>query len=1096
MQRKVIGAGVLLVALGLGLPACEDVRGIQQAVPRLDTHFVGPSELAPEPGQYQATPDSNEIAIDFGLTDVDTNARRYLFFRNSGLGDLHLMGLEFPDGTSADFSAACLEGGQFRQGCPYSPQEPLTIPPGQDLVLRVTYAPRDVGPDSGAFVILSDAHERGRIRVQLAGEGVTPEIQVCVSDCHGDQAGLDCTGAGLVCNDESGSSNLGILFGDTGMNVPVGRDVWVRNQGDRPLNISSLSFISGAHSQFSLQAGSVSLPGVLPAGQETVVRVIYSPSLGGEHHATLQLVSNDVNEREISLLLSGRGLAPRVCPDPMALDFGNVPTGQSLEKSFTVTNCGLLDLELMDLGMQAGGSPDFSLVANPAPVILAPDEHATVTVRYAPPNQGSDRGGVDIFSNDPVSDPVSHLTGAVSLLGQSFPRQCRLQATPFAVQFGGVVRGESDSVNLVVSNMGTDVCTLERAEITANTPEQEFSLVSAPPANTDIQPGDSRVVVVRYAPTNLGMDTGILSLFGNDVNGPELRVDLNGEGIQEAVCDLQIQPTSVNFGTIKVNNTATQVVQLTNLGQGECRVTQMELKHSFMNPGNFTITAAPQVPFTLNRRSMPNSQAAIEITYAPTRVSGDAVLRQSAALRLTSNDPDLQLTGGSMFDQFICNLPAPPGLGQACIPISGMSAESSIEVVPSQLDFGVVQIGCNSPELHVTVYNLGTQPMQITGLRLETQPDPNFEIRQAPAIPYQLSGGGSFQVRLRYHPENDRVHRNNLIIESDASNVSMLAVPLFGRGTTQSHQTDVFHQPTEVKSDVLFVIDNSGSMGWAQSALASNFASFIAYATSLNVDYHIGVISTEVNDAESNRGNPPRDIIPGVLVFAPSRPKIITNLTPDLNNAFRDNVNIGTCCSDEQEAGLQAAHMALTEPLVNDPQWNGGFLREDAKLYLIMLSDEQDQSRGSVDFYVDFFQSIKGPRNTDMMKMSAIVGDAPNGCPAGSSQPTAGSGSRYIEVANRTGGIFVSICTSNWAQSLQSLGLDAFAAIREFPLSRPADPSTLTVTVDGVPIPACAQPECPTGYTYFPDTNSIYFGDNVVPGRGARIEVDYEAVCL
>ena len=59
---------------------------------------------------------------------------------------------------------------------------------------------------------------------------------------------------------------------------------------------------------------------------------------------------------------------------------------------------------------------------------------------------------------------------------------------------------------------------------------------------------------------------------------------------------------------------------------------------------------------------------------------------------------------------------------------------------------------------------------------------------------------------------------------------------------------------------------------------------------------------------------------------------------------------------------------------------NAGFLREDAKLYIICISDEQDQSRGNPDFYVDFFSSIKGYHNTEMLKVSAIVGDAPNGC--------------------------------------------------------------------------------------------------------------------
>jgi hypothetical protein len=383
--------------------------------------------------------------------------------------------------------------------------------------------------------------------------------------------------------------------------------------------------------------------------------------------------------------------------------------------------------------------------------------------------------------------------------------------------------------------------------------------------------------------------------------------------------------------------------------------------------------------------------------------------------------------------------------------------------------------------------------LTVQDIYLEDPADPNFEVMYAPATPYTLNGGSSFEIRMRYHPQTIAPHRNTLYLQSDASNVDLLAIPLFGRGTDISDQVDLFHQPTEVKSDVLFVVDNSSSMGEEQSALASNFSHFIQHTTTLDVDFHIGVLATEVNSADLDVGNPPRDVIPGVLIQAPNRPKIITNSTPDLENAFSENVRIGMCCSDEQEAGLQAAWMALSPPNVSDPQMNGGFMREDAKLYIICISDEQDQSKGNPDFYVDFFSSIKGYHNIDMMKVSAICGDH-GGCSG--SGGVADSGSRYIEVANQTGGIFESICTSNWAQALENLGIDAFAAIREFPLSRPADASTITVTVDGNTMSQATTPGGANGWTFYPDTNSIFFGDDVVPGMGSVIEVSYTAACL
>ena len=80
----------------------------------------------------------------------------------------------------------------------------------------------------------------------------------------------------------------------------------------------------------------------------------------------------------------------------------------------------------------------------------------------------------------------------------------------------------------------------------------------------------------------------------------------------------------------------------------------------------------------------------------------------------------------------------------------------------------------------------------------------------------------------------------------------------------------------------MFVVDNSGSMGWAQSELASNFSTFIESAETMDVDFHVGVIATEVNDPETDQGSPPRDIFPGVLIQTDTSPKIITNTTPDV----------------------------------------------------------------------------------------------------------------------------------------------------------------------------------------------------------------------
>jgi hypothetical protein len=1049
----------------LALCGCEDERGgLQETAPRVESYFVGDSETSPAADGFLDMRESGELEIHFGQVDVGVVARRYLFLKNTGRSDLKLVSMEMEAGSSPDFLVSCFDDGDYRDNCPFSETETLDVPPGENLVVRISYAPPDVGPDEGGFTLRLNAADHKTLTVHMDGEGVTPEIQVCITECTGDQSGAGCTAGAEACNDEK---SLQIDFGGAELDAQLGRNVVVRNIGDQPLEIDSLSIKGGDFNQFGIDLSDNDLPGVLAAGAEATIMVIYDPVFGGEHQSALEVVSNDVNEGEIRVLLNGRGMAPRMCPEPLVVDFGNVATGECFRQTFTITSCGLLDLQVEELAMEAGSSADFNLIDLPArPFTLSPGDAQEIQVEYCPQEMGSDHGGVDLFSNDPASNPQSHLTGTVSLHGSSVPRACEIVATPSIVNFGGVVQSETEEIDLVVSNQGTDVCTLESVEISANSPDNEFQVISAPAADTRLNPGDVEHVVIAYTPVNLGADTGTLSIFGNDKDTDEIRVDLNGDGVETAECDLQIDPEMLRFGTVKLYHTKSMFLQLTNQGLAACHLTSIGMEPPELMGPDFSITAQPSLPLTINRRGQPGSQAEIEITFAPQRQ-----FIQIRTLKMVTDDQDLG-------DRACLDANSNPIPGEACIELTGYSRESKIEIVPAELDFGVVTLGCNSPEQCLTVYNLGTTDVSIDAVYLEDPADVNFEITQAPMTPGNLPGGGDFRVCLRYHPQDIAVHRSLLYIELDGDETH--TVPLFGRGTDISDQTDVFHQPDKVRSDVLWVVDCSGSMSDNQQNLADNFDAFITWATTLDVDFHLGVTSCQVDLPPSYSGSPSKEIRPGELVEADGI-KVITSNTPDVIGDFTKLIILGDDC-DAKEAGLQGAHMALSEPLVTDPSKNGTFMREDAKLYIICVSDEPDQSEGSLDFYVDFFSSIKGYRNTEMMKVSAVSSEHPGG--------------RYCEVADRTGGICESINTANWAQVLESLGMDAFSAVREFPLSRPADASTITVTVDGDPISKASSAGGAEGWTYYQDSNTIYFGDEVVPDKGSRIEVNYTATCL
>jgi Cys-rich repeat protein len=545
-------------------------------------------------------------------------------------------------------------------------------------------------------------------------------------------------------------------------------------------------------------------------------------------------------------------------------------------------------------------------------------------------------------------------------------------------------------------------------------------------------------------------------------------------------CALSLTPSApVGFGEVAVGATRTVEVLLENAGLAPCTVSALQIRSTTYFPGDFLLRPTPSLPLVLAPAGQAGSRTRLELVFAP-GVTGSHI----GSLRLESDDPSFQVGAG----ETLCVLGGGVQPGQGCVPLNGQGVRLEVQAVPAAVDFGEVQAGCGSAVREVTIYNLGAA-VEVTELALEGA-GLGFRIREAPAVPHQLAAGGSFRVRLDFRPQGLGPALGMLRL--GLAQGLTPEVPLGGLGVQGASVTDTHQLPATSQVDVLWVVDNSGSMAPIQSSLASNFSSFIGLADSLGIDYHVGVLATEVNEPSSGHGTPPREVRPGVLVQAPGRPRYITPSTPDRLAAFQDNVRVGDCCSDEQEAGLQATWMALSPPRVEDPEANAGFLRAGARLYAVFVSNEEDQSIGPWAFYLDFLRALKP--TPDRVRLSSICGDVPGGCESGSFQAQAGT--RYVAVQQATQGLFHSICSSNWSGLMGALGEQMAEPLRTFALSRQPAPQTLSVTVNGASVPEASTAYAPDGWTYEPGTNLVWFGVQVLPPLGSVLRISYTALCL
>lgn len=173
---------------------------------------------------------------------------------------------------------------------------------------------------------------------------------------------------------------------------------------------------------------------------------------------------------------------------------------------------------------------------------------------------------------------------------------------------------------------------------------------------------------------------------------------------------------------------------------------------------------------------------------------------------------------------------------------------------------------------------------------------------------------------------------------------------------------------------------------------------------------------------------------------------LLTPSTEDPEHIFAEMVAVGIDGSGI-EMGLEAAYAALSDPLVNTA--NIGFLREEASLSLIFVSDEEDSSPLPTYEYVRTFMDIKGARERDIFNASALVVTDVDDCGFGNSSGST-EGDRYIDVAGMSAGVIGNICAESFSDIVTDLSLNASRLRDTFYLANEPTADTIEVSVDGV----------------------------------------------
>jgi hypothetical protein len=224
----------------------------------------------------------------------------------------------------------------------------------------------------------------------------TPTTPVSVSDAitfstSSGPLAFDVHGLGTKNGLLATPSNL--PFGDVPTGGRVTSSVNITNTGTTTTTITG---VTSPAPPFT--AGSVPATGsTLAAGASVSVPITFAPTTTGDKAAQLVISSSTGN---VTVPLTGSGVAgaAKLTITPTDLDFGSIPVGTSVTKSFDISNTGNL---LLTLSKAAPPAPPF-IVADPVSEgqQLSPGDTIRQSVSFSPTSVGSFAGSYQITGND------------------------------------------------------------------------------------------------------------------------------------------------------------------------------------------------------------------------------------------------------------------------------------------------------------------------------------------------------------------------------------------------------------------------------------------------------------------------------------------------------------------------------------------------------------------------------------------------------------------------------------------------------------------------------------------------------------------------
>lgn len=278
------------------------------------------------------------------------------------------------------------------------------------------------------------------------------------------------------------------------------------------------------------------------------------------------------------------------------------------------------------------------------------------------------------------------------------------------------------------------------------------------------------------------------------------------------------------------------------------------------------------------------------------------------------------------------------------------------------------------------------------------------------------------------------------------------------------------HLGLDAKVDVLFVVDNSGSMYTIQNNIVKNADLFMnEFIMQRHINWKLGVVSTDSDE-------PPYlgfDSLYGSDIFDYNDPTSIR----DGVQIFADAIySLGTSGSASEYIFYNT--LRHFKDYVGQTATKPAFIRDTSHLAVIMVTDEKEQSQsryGSAYEPNTFLNTIGGFVNKyrNVRFYGALNRKDLEGCDNPGDYSTY-AGSAYETIIDNSGGFNISACLDDFGTRLADIGKDIASMVKSPGIPLRGNPKVYTIRIFYKDMELCPGAEADGGNWYYEEgTNKI-----------------------